>query len=124
MTTATTTPSATTTATTTPSATTTATTCRNEVALEARTWDKIIDDLCEEKRVARRGLIEGPSLGLANNPSIGPGGGGVQSSGTTTAVKKKTCTKFNIAKKKFSKRKAVDGAKTQEITNVLGKDDV
>ena len=54
---------------------------------------------------------------LGGMPDV-PGPTTTTSAAAAACAKKKACTKFNLAKKKYSKKKTVD-AKAAELTNTL-----
>lgn len=75
------------------------------LAKNISSWDELIDSICEEKNALRQAQV-------ASGEPLVP----------LLPTRKKACTKFIMAKKKYSKKKAIDVGKGQEVTNVLVKD--
>jgi hypothetical protein len=109
------------------------------------TWDDIIDAMCKERRDrtaagfqnnngsettdanntnnnsndATHTAINGTHHGttMTNRTHINPHIAHNSHSGASAT--KKTCTKFSLAKKKFSKKRTIDASKTQELASIL-----
>lgn len=115
----------------------------DNTGLACPTWDDIIDAMCKERRDrtaagfqnnngsettdannnhhnndAARTAINGTHHGttMTNRTHINPH---IAHNSHSSPATKKTCTKFSLAKKKFSKKRTIDASKTQELASIL-----